>query len=143
MMPQSICAGCRFAGSENCAACAEDYALAQQRAQAGVCDGACQEHVGPVRLVRVSSQHGGNDWGWWAYCANAIEADRANGLQVMPEGCRHPNMASKFFQSGPPDGPVDMVYWCPDCWQYFDDLEGQSPAAEEPLRKADYSDVPF
>lgn len=93
MMPRiasaPICAGCRFTSPENCAACTEDYALAQQRVQAGVCDGACQEHVGPVRLVRVSSQHGGNDWGWWAYCAAAIQADRANHLQITEHGGDH------------------------------------------------------
>ena len=141
MTPQSICAGCQPGGA--CEACAEDYRLAQQRAQAGVCDGACQEHVGPTRLVRVSSLYGGNDWGYWAYCEAAMQADRANGLRVTPEGCRHLNMESKFFQDGPPDGPVDMVYWCPDCWKYFDDPEGQEPAAELPPRTPDDSDVPF
>lgn len=46
------------------------------------CEGACGEHRGTVRMVRVNDpQYKG--WGLWWYCDEAIREDRANGFEVI------------------------------------------------------------
>ena len=43
------------------------------------CEGACEEHIGPVRTVIVGT------WGEFKYCSAAIEEDRRRGLTVTEQ----------------------------------------------------------
>jgi len=45
------------------------------------CDGSCEEHVGEVVVVNVTSSRG-YDWGEFHYCETAIANDRERGFIV-------------------------------------------------------------
>jgi hypothetical protein len=47
------------------------------------CEGACEEHAGPLRLVRVKDMRTGHDWGNFLYCEAAIQEDIARGLAIL------------------------------------------------------------
>lgn len=53
------------------------------KANAGLCDGACDTHRGDVKAFRVSHISSGTDWGYFAYCAEAIEIDENNGMRLV------------------------------------------------------------
>jgi len=50
------------------------------KALRGECEGACEEHVGEVKPVRVT--HGNTDWGWFSYCQEARNEDERRGMTV-------------------------------------------------------------
>ena len=50
------------------------------RAVSGRCDGACEEHSGRVKAVRVFHKESRSDWGWYSYCESAIEEDTSRGM---------------------------------------------------------------
>ena len=53
------------------------------KAAAGKCEGNCVEHRGDVRAVRVANIQSGIDWGYFAYCEEAIETDTHNGMRLV------------------------------------------------------------
>lgn len=53
-------------------------------AQRKSCEGACENHVGEVVTVHVTSPKG-NDWGEFDYCEEAIAEDRRRGFTVEIE----------------------------------------------------------
>ena len=46
------------------------------------CEGACEQHNGPIMLVKVFDPENKKDWGKFYYCSTAIETDRNNGFIV-------------------------------------------------------------
>jgi hypothetical protein len=55
------------------------------------CWGACEEHRGQVKLVRVLDLPNSRDWGLFWYCDEAIETDRKDGLTVHIQEDEGPN----------------------------------------------------
>jgi hypothetical protein len=51
------------------------------KAEQGRCEGACFQHSGEVRAVRVSDPRTGRDWGYFAYCEEARDTDSRRGLK--------------------------------------------------------------
>ena len=47
-----------------------------------VCEGRCEEHTERVRRVWIAKKQNWGDWGYFYYCDNAIETDRANGFTI-------------------------------------------------------------
>jgi hypothetical protein len=50
---------------------------------ANQCEGACDEHVGPLRLVRVKDMRTRYDWGNFLYCEAAIQEDIDRGFAIL------------------------------------------------------------
>lgn len=46
-----------------------------------VCEGACEQHEGDCRKVRVTDLDG-YDWGFFWYCDEAKRTDSSNGMIV-------------------------------------------------------------
>jgi len=46
------------------------------------CEGTCKVHQGEVKKVNVIGLDG-YDWGYFSYCATAIEEDRKSGFTVI------------------------------------------------------------
>ncbi len=53
------------------------------KAATGKCEGDCGAHRGGVKAVRVSHISSGTDWGYFAYCEEALETDAHNGMRCV------------------------------------------------------------
>jgi len=55
--------------------------------ESAICEAGCEDHKYGVQAVRVIDRSGTpHDWGYFAYCPNAIEEDKSRGLDVITEG---------------------------------------------------------
>jgi len=66
-----------------------EFNRATNRAERKFCDGSCDDrdgHVGDVVVVRVYD--GTHDWGFFSYCASAIDEDKKRGLSVFSNVAR-------------------------------------------------------
>jgi hypothetical protein len=58
-------------------------------ADRGICEGNCDQHVGPIKVVHITAgatPFDKTNFGFRSYCRSAIAADRANGLFVEMGG---------------------------------------------------------
>ena len=87
----------------------------QAMADAGTCEGGCQEHTGKTMVCRVTTASG-HDWGYWSYCGTARNEDRSRGLRVreVPEPNADPSLfpfspgTERFWEA--PEGWPEAVY---------------------------------
>ncbi len=54
-----------------------------EKAAAGQCDAACEEHRGDVRAFRVRHVATDSDWGYFAYCEVAQQEDESRGMELV------------------------------------------------------------
>ncbi|MFT5483332.1 MAG: hypothetical protein ACI9GW_001989 [Halieaceae bacterium] len=55
------------------------------RSALGLCEGLCEEHSGDTKCVRVYSQDNGYDWGYFAYCEEAIREDIGRNFKIIED----------------------------------------------------------
>jgi hypothetical protein len=55
--------------------------VTEEMAARGHCEGSCDEHHGPVSVVRAIGRDG-FDWGYFSYCEAAKETDRQRGFTL-------------------------------------------------------------
>jgi len=67
---------------------AADRRQAIAKAEQGMCEGSCRSYGtcrGPIVAVHVvDPTPPQRDWGYWAYCQEAIATDRESGFTVTP-----------------------------------------------------------